>query len=454
MILDLVQAALLLVCGVLAFLHSRRDAVALLSLHTAVLWLIPGRLVIRGMGAVGTPAIMVGLICCTWWLVSRALATRELSTGPQPVRIAVLWYGWWFMLTYAVAFLRPLSGVASRGADRAVIALIALTGVTLLAADGIDSIPRLERLLRRVVVFASIVAAIGIIQFSTDFDPVAYISVPGLQLNSEIIAEEARSLFDRPFSTTLHPIEFSVVCAMTLPLALHFAMNNDGTRGKLSVWAPVILLSAAIPTAVSRSGLLAVVTGLAVAALAWSPRRRLNVAIGGLLFAIAMRAAVPGLLGTLSSLILGAEDDPSIQGRLQDTIVVKRLLSESWVFGLGPGVLDPEEYFFLDNQLYGTALSSGLVGLVLLLFCIVVGVITATSRMRYSPPPLRNLGYAVAGAIAAAGVTMMTFDSLSFPVFAGYFFLLIGCAGCLWRLAGDPHDAVGRLRAAATRADQ
>ena len=45
----------------------------------------------------------------------------------------------------------------------------------------------------------------------------------------------------------------------------------------------------------------------------------------------------------------------------------------------------------------------------------------------------RDLGQALAGSIAAAGVGLATFDGLGFPMFSGLFFLLLGCIGALWR---------------------
>lgn len=430
----LVSVVFGLLCIGTAILHSRRDAVAVLSAYIVLLWLIPGRLVIWGMGAIGTPAIVAGLVCAGWWITLRVLADDQLATGVQPMRTSVFLYGWWLLLTYAVAFMRPLTGLEARGADRAVIALVSLVGVVLIAADGIESVERLRRLVVRLVLVATVVATIGIVQFATDIDPVSWIVIPGLQANAEIVAERARSIFDRPYSTTLHPIEFSVVCSMVLPLAMHVAMYERRPSATFLYWAPVALIGGAIFVAVSRSGVLTILVAMVVASLAWDWRRRLNVAAGALLFLILLRAAVPGLLGTLRSLILGAQDDPSVQGRLDDVARVKYLLSESLVFGRGPGTFNPAEYFILDNQLYGTAIASGLVGLVTLLLPAALGVYILIRGAGDCDPVVRNLRCSIAGGIAAGAVSMLTFDSLGFPVFSGTFFLFLGLAGSLWRL--------------------
>lgn len=197
---------------------------------------------------------------------------------------------------------------------------------------------------------------------------------------------------------------------------------------------PVFLIATAVPMTVSRSGVLGLVVGMGVASIAWDWRRRLNVAVAGVFFLMAMRLVVPGLLGTLRSLIVGAENDPSVQGRLADLVFVRQYVAETPVLGRGPGTFNPIQYFFLDNQLYGTWISSGFIGLLALLVLVATGIVVSARAGKHLDDESRSLGYAVAASIAVAGVSMATFDGEAFHIYNGTLFVLLGSAGAFWRL--------------------
>ncbi len=54
-------------------------------------------------------------------------------------------------------------------------------GVLLLAADGIGSLDRLKTLIRRMVMGATAMAALGVTQFFIGVDLAKYIAIPGLR---------------------------------------------------------------------------------------------------------------------------------------------------------------------------------------------------------------------------------------------------------------------------------
>jgi hypothetical protein len=49
---------------------------------------------------------------------------------------------------------------------------------------------------------------------------------------------------------------------------------------------------------------------------------------------------------------------------------------------------------------------------------------------------VRDLMQSLAAAVAAAAVSFATFDALSFGIASGLTFLVLGCVGAAWRLAG------------------
>ena len=426
---------LTLVLGMAVF-RSKRDATALLSLFAVLLLLIPARLVFPGVGGTGTPANVVALLCAGWWAVALVFPSLGLTRGPQPIRWAVLGYVAAVLLSYAVAFRRPLSELEMSGMDRRLIELAALVGVALITADGVDTRQRLETLLRRVVVLASVVAGIGVVQFLFEADITPSLSPPGLVENLEIQTGSQRSIFSRPYSTSLHPIEFSVVLAAMLPLALHFAFTSKTTLLAARNWTIVLLLAGATAMGVSRSGILGIVVGLTVLSLRWTWRRRLNAVALSLCFVALMKAAVPGLIGTLQNLFSDVGEDPSIQGRLKDVAEVKSLLSERPLTGRGAGSFNTEEFITLDNEYYKTFVEVGLTGIfALVLLLVVASVVTHKAAGRHIDPSDRHLGQAILASLLTCAVTMATFDGLGYPMFSGVLFMLIGAAGAFWRLS-------------------
>ncbi len=433
--MGLIVALLLVGLSMTFLLKAERDAVDGLIGYLAVLYLIPARIVFPGAGAVGTPAVLVGLLLFLWWLLSKLLPEAEIADGPQPIRTAVGLYFGWMLLSYAFISRRHLSVLEMNGANRTIITAFTLFGVAVVAADGIRDRKRLERLISVWVALASVVALLGLIQFFTPFDPVAYIRIPGLELTREVTSTTTRGILDRPFSTTLHPIELGVVMAMVFPLALYrLWLPGADSRDRAIRWIPVLLIGAAVPLTVSRSAVLAMVVAVGYFALALSSRSKLNVGAASVLAVIAARVAVPGLVGTFSNLFLGSGDDPSVQSRLSDVNVVLSMVnSRPWV-GWGPGIMNVEEYTLLDNQYYMTTIELGVPGLVLLLFALSVAVIVGRRVARSADEVTKRLAHALVGAVLAGGVAMATFDGFSFRIFSGTLFLLLGTIGALWRL--------------------
>ena len=152
--------------------------------------------------------------------------------------------------------------------DRVVFPHLALLGVALLAVDALGSRDRITTLLQRLVLVGGLAACIGILEFAfSGFDFREVMLLPGLTANVDLVAD-TRSGFDRITAGASHPIEFSVVTAALVPLALHFALHADTGRWRYRL--ALIALLVAIPMSVSRSGFLTLAVGLSVYAVALS----------------------------------------------------------------------------------------------------------------------------------------------------------------------------------------
>jgi hypothetical protein len=386
------------------------------------------------------------------WLFAQFRGSRP-GVRLQPARIVVGVYLGVILASYAGGFARGMYHDEANSAGRLVLETFALVGIALTAADAIPNRERLNLLLQRVVYGAAFMGFMGDLEFVTKINLVRRFRFPGLVINDHLVGTGLRGAggYLRVAGTASHYIEFGVVLGMLLPLAIHFAVFAP-TRGRRQFnWLLVAIIAVGVPFAVSRAAALAMVIGVLVVMCCWTWRARVNAVIVAAIGAVGMKAAKPGLLGTIRSLFLHASSDPSIAGRTTDYGPAFRFIGERPWFGRGAGTFIPSRYRLLDNQMLSTTIESGFVGLTALILLFLGGAALAHRVAKFSPEPeTRHLGYALLAVFAVGFVTSFTFDSLSFPIFTTTLFFMVGVAGALWRLdqparhARATVDAIGR----------
>jgi O-Antigen ligase len=410
------------------------DSVTLLRIYAVALLVVPAGLTAVGLGSAGTVAGLVALGGGWLWAMGNLVPRLGLSQGFQPVRLALFAFGLTIVASFAAAQLRTIDWIEARAADRGMITIAACIGIALLAADGIPNRRRLDALLRTLVGAGSVLAVVGILQFTRGLDLTSYVRLPGFSLDPGFIPIAERSSFNRVAGTTYHPIEFSAVLTMLLPLAIHYAYSTGQKRW----WLATGLLATGVPMSVSRTGTIAVVAVALILVPTWDWQRLKRACVASALFAVVMKVAIPGLLGTMRSLVLDYKSDPSVQGRTNDYAVIGPLISERPWFGRGFMTFIPDRYLFLDNQYLLGLIETGIIGVVVLVALFLVGICVARgARRRATDAATRDLGQSLAAALFVTLVTCATFDFLSFPTARGLSFLLVGCAGALWRLQRD-----------------
>lgn len=417
----------------------RRDGTDYLTLWIVLLFGIPASQVIEPLGAIGTPALLVAAGAAVLWVASFVLPSlMDVARGVQPLRVAVLGWMWYQVATIVMAQTRTLTPLEQSASVREAFVLFAMGGVALLVMDGIPSIERLTTLLRRVVWGSGFMATVGLLQFATGA-PIVF-GVPGLSTERMRLGLAERSIFDRPYGTSMHPIEFSVVLGALLPLALYFALESErgSTRQRVAV-AACIAIALGIPLSISRSGILSVVASMGVAMLAWSWRRRAQAAVVGVMALPVLWIMVPGLVGTFRNMLTGLSDDPSIQARLDDLPLIMDVIRQRPWFGLGAGTFSVDDYFLVDNQFWVSTMETGIVGITLTfaLFLLAVMMAVTSRHHRLATASTSHLGYAIAGGIVGLVVSMFTFDAFFYHVVHGMLFLLLGASGALWRLTRE-----------------
>ncbi|MFC6705712.1 O-antigen ligase family protein [Flexivirga alba] len=306
--------------------------------------------------------------------------------------------------------------------------------VLLLAIDGIATRERLALLVHRIAVSGGAVAALGLIQFITKRQWVDLIQIPGLGFNSDLEAV-SRSGFHRPAGTATHPIEFGVIIAMCLPIALHDAMHGREGRSVLRRWWPVAALAMACPVSISRTTVVCLVLSLPIVVAAWprSKRRVMYVVTLGVL--VVFYELVPGMLGTLAGMFTGISTDGSAQSRTNSFAYAFEFIGRWPIFGRGYGTFLPE-YRILDDMILGVLIGGGVVGLLFTAWFARGAIVTGVRVFRSSDRGTwsDSLARALVAAVISAFASFATFDALGFPMVPCLLFLVVGLLGALARI--------------------
>lgn len=391
---------------------------------------IPANLTISAIGSMGTPALLLGLGALLLWACAQMTRSFATLTPPQPIRRMTLLFALAVLISYVAATTRPIEGVELSGADRGLLLIAAWLGIVLLTADGLVGLDRLETPLRVLVMSGGIIAFVGIVQFVTGDAIVDVIQIPGLTANTQLTSIYDRGGFTRAAGTSTHPIEFGVVLAMILPLALHFAFS-DTHRRRIVRWFPVATIALAVPITISRSALVGVVVALVVLMPTW-PRARRRISYVVMVALIAgIYVAVPGMLGTLTRLFTGISSDGSALSRTDSYALAFDFIKDSPIIGRGLGTFLPQ-YRILDNQYLGLLIEVGVLGTALLLGLFVTAMWTAVrTRTSSADPRTRGIAQALLAMVAAGATTFATFDAFGFPQASSLVFLGIGFIGAL-----------------------
>jgi polysaccharide biosynthesis protein PslJ len=410
------------------------DIVFLLSVYLLFLMAIPADLVFAPLGAAGGPATMFALLLFVLYMSARLRRGVAFGRYRQPIRLAALLFACSIVASYVSANRHTLPTIELNGADRGLIFLFGWLGVLLLAADGIDTVDRMQTLLRRIVLGVTAMSLIGIVQFFARVNFAADIRIPGLTPQVEITDLLSRGSFVRPSATASHPLEFGAVLIMTLPLAIHQARFADPAK-RLIRWVQVALILMTIPLTVSRSAILGLVVVAIVILPVWPRKDRLLTYIAGLFSVVVIWLAVPSLLSTIADLFLKISSDSSAQSRSNAISQAGTLISQHPWLGRGVATFTPVTYFFVDDQYLYSLITTGIIGFVALVVLLLTGWSTArSSRRMATDPESRHLAQCLAASIAAAAVSFATYDALSFPMASGLTFLLLGCCGAYWRM--------------------
>ncbi len=416
----------------------RADGATLTVLFVVSLMIIPSKLVFRGIPLSVSPAVLIGIGISLCLFFAHFTSTLGAAKGRSVVRTAVIVYFLSVLATYGYVTYGYLPPDELPLTDHTLVNILAVVGVALVVCDGVRGRDRLDFVLKAVVVSGTVVAAIGVIQFLVGFDLAKYLTLPIFRFgvdNHGFIAE--RSSFRRPAGTTGTPIEFGVVCAMVLPLALHYGFRaRERLEREWGWWLCCALLGSGAIFAISRSAILGLVVGGIVLFIGWPRGRRSRVLLVSMAFLLGMKLAFPGLLGTIYGSFYNLNSDNSVKYRTHDYPVAFAEIARHVWLGRGFGTWYSPKYQVFDNQYLSTLVEGGFIGLLAVAGLFLAGIYGAARALYLAvDPEQRDLALTLLACLVVPVVGAATFDLFAFGTGAALTFVLIGAVGSLVRIA-------------------
>jgi O-antigen ligase len=430
---------------------ARSQAVPLLRLFAVTLMVFPSYEVLKPAGANAYPAGIVGMLAFVAWGAATLLGVHDAQRHRHPVRAILCFFWLTTLISYVLIDRGVLSTLQSQSADRFLMQLADMTGVALIAAEGLHSLAEVRRVLRALIWGGAFCGFVAALQFWLSFDVTRYLRIPGFSVNTDVSASGLRDGITRVTGTGIHPIELGVMAGMLLPIAIYLAIY-DTDRAAWKRWVPVALIAVAVPASVSRSSVVAAALSMGVLIVLMPIRQRLS-ALAAVPVAIAGAfVTAHGLIGTLTVYFGAGTGDASVAHRVGNWVYVEHLVRQAPWFGTGGGTYIPSDavssLHVLDDQYLHTAIELGLVGVLALGILLIAPMILALVARNHSrDPELRLLCAALAGAGLAAAVCSSFFDSLSFPLFYNVYALVIGLTGACWRFAREESRPAQAARA-------
>ncbi len=410
----------------------------LLRVTAAAILIFPSSMVIKPIGAAGTVPLLLAMLLFVLWAASCIFALHDPIPFRHPGRIAL----GLLLLGTCISYVGLHSGwtgpstVAARAAaDRWVMLLLGSSALIFVATETIRTMADAMVYVRAILAGGVFCCLVTCTQFFLQVNPMEWFHyvMPGFSYNGGDTTFQNRGALLRVAGSTFTPIELAVVSSMLLPLSIWRGLH-DGTGRKWVHWAGTFLLVFAIAATISRSGILGIAIALAVFIpfMPVTARKWTFVVLPIVVAALFM--GIPGLVSTIYSSLTPEEGDPSISTRTNNYPRVAAMFEERPIIGAGPGNYLPDNALhILDNQYLNATVTMGMVGLVCTIaYFVIPGVAALLAARRAKAPALRSLAAAAASAGFVGMVCSLTFDSLSFPVFALTYPLFIGLGGAVW----------------------
>lgn len=369
--------------------------------------ILPGALKGNGSPARMIALIMSGLVVLGFVMLRRTEQYRRVNPGV----VILLLYFLLLLATYGAGLLNNDSYVVATSRTRVLVGLIAHVGVALYIIARVATARQLDIVLGCLAAGLTFGCLVGFLQGVTSLDLGFFLQPPGFVLNTEQVQSFERLGVTRVKGTSQHPIEFSVLAAVTVPLTIYFARNAATRNVRLLSGVACGLALLALPAAVSRSGMISLIVALLVYMFAFKLRPIAIAVLAGSLAIGGYILMFPHYANALWSTITGSAEDSSIESRVEDYARVSEVFRKHPMFGLGLGGSVPSEVGYLDNQWLQAIVGGGWVGLAAMVVFAggtIFGI--AAALRRATSPRQREQAYMLGAVATGILASSLTFD--------------------------------------------
>src|SRR5262249_53670839 len=147
--------------------------------------------------------------------------------------------------------------------SRVLLTIVGYTGIPLYILTRVKTTRQRTITLGCLAVGLTYACVVGILQ-QADIDLRYLLQPPGFVINIDYVQFYVREGVKRAWGTSIHPLEFSVLAAVAVPLTIHFARFGGSRQVRLLAGLACGVALLALPTAVSRSGVVALAVALLV----------------------------------------------------------------------------------------------------------------------------------------------------------------------------------------------
>ena len=305
-------------------LQPRERTPWLLAFLCLLIPILPSYSVIPGpLKGLGSPARLITmaflvLIVIGFVFIRRTAATQTIRPGV----VIIVGYFLMKLVIYGVGVSHLGSKLAELSKGHAFLALLTEIGVALYAMTRVETTRQRSIVLGCLAIGLTFNCVVGLLQASAHIDLHQFFQPPGFVSNipdePSAVAPTLAQRYGatRVFGTSNHPIEYSVLAAVTVPLTIHFARYASKRQLRPFAVIAAALALLAVPTGISRGGVVAFLAAFLVYMWTFPLRQFVVGIVVGTGVLLAQFVAAPGSAQALWKSIVNSAEDDSVASRL------------------------------------------------------------------------------------------------------------------------------------------
>ena len=362
-----------------------------------------------------------------------------------------------FTVTLIISIALNVGTITSTGITNEIVKQVSFFASFLLVMYFVSSVItrrwELDGLLVLLVAGGTVVALFSIVEWRLGYNAFNTLErfVPILNLDQSLVGTPERGFRTRAYGSAQHPIALGALLVLLLPLSVYLYRRYD----RLAWMACGAVLTLGALATGSRTAATMLLAELVV--FLWIKRKETIRLLPMLLpLIIVCQVVMPGTLGTFKAILFpeqgliaeqqGGEGGTG-SGRIADLGPALAEFERAPLFGQGFGTRLTSETDtvvnaqILDNEWLGTLLEVGAIGTLCLLWLYVRSIRTLARAGRADESTRSWLPTALAAALTAFAVGMLTFDAFSFIQVSFVSFILIGVAAVALRMQPERDPA-------------